>query len=50
MVLLAGLVTQLAPTFGGRALALGLVQGVLCIAAFASWLITIRPGEVARSG
>jgi MFS transporter, DHA1 family, multidrug resistance protein len=36
MVLLAGLVTHLAPTFGGRALALGLVQGVLCIAAFAS--------------
>ena len=45
MVLLAGLVTQLAPTFGGRALALGLVQGVLCIAAFASWLVTIRPYE-----
>jgi hypothetical protein len=40
----------LAPTFGGRALALGLVQVVLCIAAFASCLITIRPGEVARSG
>jgi hypothetical protein len=38
------------PVFGGRALALGLVQGVLCIAAFASWLITFRPGEVARSG
>jgi MFS transporter, DHA1 family, multidrug resistance protein len=45
MVLLAGLVTQLAPTFGGRALALGLVQGVLCIAAFASWFVTIRPYE-----
>src|ERR1700738_3648669 len=45
MVLLAGLVTQLAPAFGGRALALGLVQGVLCIAAFASWLLTIRPYE-----
>jgi DHA1 family bicyclomycin/chloramphenicol resistance-like MFS transporter len=45
MVLLAGLVTQLAPTFGGRALVLGLVQGVLCIAAFASWLVTIRPYE-----
>jgi len=45
MVLLAGLVTQLAPTFGGRALALGLVQGVLCIAAFASWLVTIRSYE-----
>jgi DHA1 family bicyclomycin/chloramphenicol resistance-like MFS transporter len=45
MVLLAGVVTQLAPTFGGRALALGLVQGVLCIAAFASWLVTIRPYE-----
>jgi len=42
MVLLAGLVTQLAPAFGGRALALGLVQGVLCIAAFASWLVTVR--------
>src|SRR6202048_2169621 len=39
MVLLAGLATHLAPTFGGRALALGLVQGVLCIAAFASWLV-----------
>jgi DHA1 family bicyclomycin/chloramphenicol resistance-like MFS transporter len=39
MVLLAGLVTHLAPTFGGRALALGLVQGVLCIAAFALWLV-----------
>ena len=45
MLLLAGLVTQLAPTFGGRALALGLVQGVLCIAAFASWLVTIRSYE-----
>jgi DHA1 family bicyclomycin/chloramphenicol resistance-like MFS transporter len=45
MVLLAGLVTQLAPTFGGRALALGLVQGVLCIAAFALWLGTIRRYE-----
>jgi len=45
MVLLAGLVTQLAPTFGGRALELGLVQGALCIAAFASWLVTIRPHE-----
>jgi DHA1 family bicyclomycin/chloramphenicol resistance-like MFS transporter len=45
MVLLAGLVTQLAPTFGGRALALGLVQGVLCIAAFASWLVTSPPYE-----
>ncbi|MEA2793435.1 MAG: transporter, family, multidrug resistance protein [Bradyrhizobium sp.] len=45
MVLLAGLVTQLAPTFGGRARVLGLVQGVLCIAAFASWLVTIRPYE-----
>jgi len=45
MLLLAALVTQLAPTFGGRALALGLVQGVLCIAAFASWLVTIRPYE-----
>ena len=43
MVLLAGLVTQLAPIFGGRALALGLMQGVLCIAAFASWLVTSRP-------
>jgi MFS transporter, DHA1 family, multidrug resistance protein len=43
MVLLAGLVTHLAPTFGGRALALGLVQGVLCIAAFAAWFVTIRP-------
>ena len=42
MVLLAGLVTQLAPAFGGRALALGLVQGALCIAAFAAWLVTIR--------
>jgi len=42
MVLLAGLVTQLAPTFGGRALPLGLVQGALCMAAFASWLVTIR--------
>src|SRR5258708_9815637 len=41
MVLAAGLVTQLAPIFGGRALALGLVQGVLCIAAFASWLLTL---------
>jgi DHA1 family bicyclomycin/chloramphenicol resistance-like MFS transporter len=50
MVLLAGLVTQLAPTFGGRALALGLVQGLLCIAAFASWLVTLRQGEVARDG
>ena len=39
------LVAQLAPTFGGRALALGLVQGVLCIAAFASWLVTIPPYE-----
>jgi DHA1 family bicyclomycin/chloramphenicol resistance-like MFS transporter len=38
MVLLAGLVTQLAPTFGG-------LQGVLCIAAFASWLVTIPPYE-----
>ena len=45
MVLLAGLVTQLAPTFGGRALALGLVQGVLCTAAFASWLVTSRHYE-----
>jgi MFS transporter, DHA1 family, multidrug resistance protein len=45
MVLLAGLVTQLAPTFGGRALALGLVQGALCIAAFASWLVTSPPYE-----
>jgi len=45
MVLLAGLVAQLAPTFGGRALALGLVQGVLCIAAFASWLVTSPPYE-----
>ena len=43
---LAGLVTQLAPIFGGRALALGLVQGVLCIAAFASWLVTIQPCAV----
>jgi hypothetical protein len=47
MVLPAGLVTHLAPTFGGRALALGLVQGVLCIAAFASWLVT---SPSARSG
>jgi MFS transporter, DHA1 family, multidrug resistance protein len=45
MVLLAGLVTQLAPAFGGRALALGLVQGVLCIAAFASWLVAMRPAN-----
>jgi MFS transporter, DHA1 family, multidrug resistance protein len=45
MLLLAGLVTQLAPIFGGHALALGLVQGVLCIAAFASWLVTIRSYE-----
>ncbi len=45
MVLLAGLITQLAPAFGGRALALALVQGMLCIAAFASWLVTIRPHE-----
>jgi DHA1 family bicyclomycin/chloramphenicol resistance-like MFS transporter len=43
MVLLAGLVTQLAPTFGGRAIPLGLVQGALCMAAFAPWLVTIRP-------
>jgi len=50
MVLLAGLVTQLAPIFGGRTLALGLVQGVLCLAAFASWLVTIRHGEAARGG
>jgi DHA1 family bicyclomycin/chloramphenicol resistance-like MFS transporter len=50
MVLLAGLVTQLAPTFGGRALALGLVQGVLCVAAFAAWLVTIRQGQAARGG
>ncbi|HET6236879.1 MAG TPA: hypothetical protein VFE41_18235 [Acetobacteraceae bacterium] len=42
MLLLAGLVSQLAPTFGGRTLTLGLVQGVLCIAAFASWLIAFR--------
>jgi MFS transporter, DHA1 family, multidrug resistance protein len=42
MVLLAGLVTQLAPAFGGRALALVLVQGVLCMGAFAAWLVTIR--------
>jgi DHA1 family bicyclomycin/chloramphenicol resistance-like MFS transporter len=49
MVLLAGLVTQLAPTFGGRALALGLVQGVLCIAAFASWLVTIPPYSTERT-
>ena len=42
MVLLAGLVAQLAPTFGGRALALALMQGVLCLAAFASWLVAIR--------
>jgi MFS transporter, DHA1 family, multidrug resistance protein len=45
MVLLAGLVTQLAPTFGGRAIALGLAQGVVRMAAFASWLVTIRPYE-----
>jgi MFS transporter, DHA1 family, multidrug resistance protein len=45
MVLLAGLVTQLAPAFGGRALALGRAQGVLCIAAFASWLVTIPTYE-----
>jgi MFS transporter, DHA1 family, multidrug resistance protein len=45
MVLLAGLVTQLAPTFEGRVLALGLVQGGLCIAGFASWLVTLRPYE-----
>ena len=45
MVLLAGLITQLAPTFGGRALALALVQGMLCMAAFASWLVTIRSCE-----
>jgi DHA1 family bicyclomycin/chloramphenicol resistance-like MFS transporter len=50
MVLLAGLVTQLAPTFGGRALSLGLVQGVLCIAAFASWLATIRQSKAACGG
>jgi MFS transporter, DHA1 family, multidrug resistance protein len=50
MVLLAGLVTQLAPIFGGRAIALGLVQGVLCSAAFASWLVTIRHGEAAGDG
>jgi MFS transporter, DHA1 family, multidrug resistance protein len=42
MLLLAGLVSQLAPIFGGHALALGLVQSVLCIAAFASWLVAIR--------
>lgn len=41
MLLLAGLVTQVAPTLGGHALALGLVQGVLCIAAFISWLVTM---------
>jgi MFS transporter, DHA1 family, multidrug resistance protein len=45
MMLLAGLVTQLAPTFGGRAIALGLAQGVVRMAAFASWLVTIRPYE-----
>jgi MFS transporter, DHA1 family, multidrug resistance protein len=45
MVLLAGLVTQLAPTFGGRAIALGLAQGVVRMPAFASWLVTIRPYE-----
>jgi DHA1 family bicyclomycin/chloramphenicol resistance-like MFS transporter len=50
MVLLAGLVTQLAPTFGGRALALGLAQGVLCIAAFASWLATSPPCAGSRPG
>jgi MFS transporter, DHA1 family, multidrug resistance protein len=42
MLLLAGLVTQLAPTFGGHAFALGLAQGSLCIAAFASWLVATR--------
>jgi MFS transporter, DHA1 family, multidrug resistance protein len=46
MVLLAGLVTHLAPAFGGRALVLGIVQSVLCIAAFAAWLVTIRPCAV----
>ena len=45
MLLLAGLVSQLAPTFGGHALALGLLQGVLCIAAFVSWLATIQRRE-----
>jgi DHA1 family bicyclomycin/chloramphenicol resistance-like MFS transporter len=45
MVLLAGLITQLAPTFGGRALALALVQAALCVAGFASWLVTIRSYE-----
>jgi DHA1 family bicyclomycin/chloramphenicol resistance-like MFS transporter len=45
MVLLAGLVTQLAPTFGGHALSLGLVQGVLCIGSFVSWLVTSPPYE-----
>jgi DHA1 family bicyclomycin/chloramphenicol resistance-like MFS transporter len=46
MLLLAGLVTQLAPTLDGHALALGLVQGVLCAAAFVSWRVTnvIRHG------
>jgi DHA1 family bicyclomycin/chloramphenicol resistance-like MFS transporter len=47
-LLLAGLVTQLAPAFGGRALVLAIVQGVLCFAAFASWLFAIRP--YARNG
>jgi MFS transporter, DHA1 family, multidrug resistance protein len=45
MVLLAGLVTQLAPAFGGHAFALALVQGTLCVAAFASWLVAIRSCE-----
>jgi MFS transporter, DHA1 family, multidrug resistance protein len=45
MVLLAGLVTHLAPIFRGRARALGLVQGVLCTAAFVSWLVTMFIGH-----
>jgi hypothetical protein len=48
MVLLAGLVTHLAPIFGGRARALGLVEGVLCTAAFVSWLVTMR--QAVRAG
>jgi len=45
MVLLAGLATHLAPILDGRALSLGLAQGVLCIAAFALWLVTSQPHE-----
>jgi hypothetical protein len=45
MELLVGLVTQLVPpVFNVRGLALGLVQGMLCIAAFASWRVTARAG------